>query len=730
MKKSVIRLLTAALVVVLLLSVVSPVAASAKITNERQQAIVNTALAYYYRGYGVQYDSIPITNFGKYDGGPIRGGWAFSPEDATEDHLHYSVCSDFMLEVYCDAFGWIFMDNVLNCKTANIIALREDDPMVVYRYDPFDDAYANVTKDQARAAAMKAFQPGDVYVNMSKDGSAGHAMMFIGDYKGDGHDYVIHCWGSKYMPETGTDKVETAVKNANGGAIRIDDCADYIFGENEASYSLYRGDHKYIIVRPLNVLGSVPLTASAQARLKYPGLSIDRRADHDRFRDVEQGGDITVTLKLQNNDTKPYSVPVTQLVPQNAALKDAGGAQVDGNTLTWTVEIPAGETKTVSYVVTATGARGETVELTGGNVAGIRDNRIPVLIGGKHLTSAQCEALLKIKDYKALLRRQKLTSSGFAETVYREVLGLDVKIPTMGELRKNLFQNAKVAKVGWMYEPLKEAPESYKLESSMQIPTYFGGFTVLTEDSSGRVLTFESYHLYPGDVVLALVSGSENLGLVYLGDNKVAYLENDDLVIENADKALLRLLSYDFFIGIRPSLAYDDITVKTKQAAAVSGAMPFTDVKEADWFYPYVEELYRDGTINGMTPTTFVPGGKLTYGQALKLIVCALGYGEKASVTAHWASGYLTFARDSGWLKGSIDLDGGVSRLEFCRLAAKAKNLTAQDVANPFTDTEDASVLALVGAGVINGMTPTTFAPDEPLTRAQISKIICALRGV
>ena len=63
----------------------------------------------------------------------------------------------------------------------------------------------------------------------------------------------------------------------------------------------------------------------------------------------------------------------------------------------------------------------------------------------------------------------------------------------------------------------------------------------------------------------------------------------------------------------------------------------------------------------------------------------------------------------------------------FCRIASKAKSLTAQPKANPFTDTDDKAVLALHEAGVIDGMTATTFEPEGLLTRAQIAKIILRL---
>ena len=151
--------------------------------------------------------------------------------------------------------------------------------------------------------------------------------------------------------------------------------------------------------------------------------------------------------------------------------------------------------------------------------------------------------------------------------------------------------------------------------------------------------------------------------------------------------------------------------------------LPFTDVVKADWFYAHVENLYFRGIVSGMTPTAFAPKGTLTYGQALKLLTVGLGHGEKAGDTKHWASGYLTFAKSKGWLAEDADLNAPISRLAFCQIAAKAKGLT-EATENKFTDTKDASVLALVKVGVIDGMTETTFEPDATLTRAQISKII------
>lgn len=169
---------------------------------------------------------------------------------------------------------------------------------------------------------------------------------------------------------------------------------------------------------------------------------------------------------------------------------------------------------------------------------------------------------------------------------------------------------------------------------------------------------------------------------------------------------------------------------RSGESAAGTNGLKFTDVRPGDWFYSYVKELVSAGIVSGMTETSFAPNGTLTYGQALKLIAMAVGEKEPAKSGAHWASGWLTLAKNKGWLTEDVNLDANITRLALCKMAAKAKGLTAQPENNPFKDTSDKDVLALNKAGVINGMTATEFKPNEALTRAQISKIICALGDV
>lgn len=156
----------------------------------------------------------------------------------------------------------------------------------------------------------------------------------------------------------------------------------------------------------------------------------------------------------------------------------------------------------------------------------------------------------------------------------------------------------------------------------------------------------------------------------------------------------------------------------------------YTDVPANAWYYTYVTELSESGVINGMGNGRFAPQGTVTWGQALKLLMLAAGYEEQAKTSAHWASGYLTRAAEDGLTGYSGSLDAAISRLDFCKAAAKALKAETALTVSPFADTNDTDVLALNELGIINGMADGRFAPANTLTRAEISKIIWCIQNL
>lgn len=85
---------------------------------------------------------------------------------------------------------------------------------------------------------------------------------------------------------------------------------------------------------------------------------------------------------------------------------------------------------------------------------------------------------------------------------------------------------------------------------------------------------------------------------------------------------------------------------------------PFTDLNDAAWAIGDIRTAYDLGIINGMTATTFEPNSKVTYEQALKMIVCALNYGGQAdsvyqaavatNPATKWYYGYVQTAKSLG----------------------------------------------------------------------------------
>jgi hypothetical protein len=260
----------------------------------------------------------------------------------------------------------------------------------------------------------------------------------------------------------------------------------------------------------------------------------------------------------------------------------------------------------------------------------------------------------------------------------------------------------------------------------MMVPHFWDGTRMWNEFGWQRCSDPRDMHVESGDVIVrsgSYMDASKSEQMVYLGGGKYLTCKEGSYPIVEEPEFVMCLRSQVFYV-LRPTLAYDDLHA----LPALRKELKFDDVKESDWFYAFVKDLTDDGTVSGMTDAAFAPNGTLTYGQALKLIALAVGEKEPAKSGTHWASGYLTLAKSKGWLGEDVDPDGTISRLALCRIAAKAKGLSAKAGFHPFTDTDDPDVLALYQANVVSGITAAEFKPDAPLTRAQIAKIIWALK--
>lgn len=121
---------------------------------------------------------------------------------------------------------------------------------------------------------------------------------------------------------------------------------------------------------------------------------------------------------------------------------------------------------------------------------------------------------------------------------------------------------------------------------------------------------------------------------------------------------------------------YDRITVEF-----TDGTLPFTDVRETDWFYDDVVFAYENGLFSGTTATTFSPYASMT--RAMLVTVLYRLEGEPA-VTGR--SGFSDVTIGSYY---------------------------------------EAAVTWAADNGIVNGTSATTFSPSENVTREQMAAILC-----
>lgn len=75
------------------------------------------------------------------------------------------------------------------------------------------------------------------------------------------------------------------------------------------------------------------------------------------------------------------------------------------------------------------------------------------------------------------------------------------------------------------------------------------------------------------------------------------------------------------------------------------------------WAVPYISYAVSTKAINGYTDGTFQPGNNVTYGEAIKMIVCTLGYAPVVDTTlTPWYQGYLNIANQIGLTKNAAAL--------------------------------------------------------------------------
>lgn len=206
--------------------------------------------------------------------------------------------------------------------------------------------------------------------------------------------------------------------------------------------------------------------------------------------------------------------------------------------------------------------------------------------------------------------------------------------------------------------------------------------------------------------------------------NELDFEESERICVKRGTKRLLTL-AVTAVLTVQPVLG----------AMVPEGyKSPFSDVRQGDWYYPFVASLNSRTIISGYPDGRFGPNDPTRLGDSLIMILRAAQIGtQQAETGSHYASQYGNYAVARGWLtqEQNAALDGPVSRLVTAQVAAKALGLKPSERATPFADVDDPYVTALYDAGVISGSVEgdkTVFKPQSSLTRAEMSVIVWQIR--
>lgn len=514
--------------------------------SPEHQAVIKTALTYLARGSRIQYDDTRMVgNLYRWQDG------TYAPEEYTTQNMGYTNCSAFVYDAFLNALDYDLGDNYW--KRATAVTPRED---VIYRYYPTGKETAE------EQAAMEAefrsnLKVGDIIHVRYNYVENGHVMLYVGKEILEGVDAyagsdeglvcdIIHSTGSNYDYSTPKEKFEQY------GSIQIMS-TDSLFTAGTRRY-VFEKLQSIIILRPLKLYeGGVP--ENTKNRIKnMQGILAEKLSSHPIGNTVNPGEEITFTFSMTNSNDKAVTLEVQDTVPANTTYV-SGAEKVDGSTLKWTVNIPAKETVTVSYIVkvNANAAQGDQILSENSTVGGVKVNCPAVWVGGALSAQQQTAIVDAVKNCDSTLRGMEL-----ANELYNKTFGTTDLLP--GTIQ-NVFSG--------IYKPLT-LPSYILNEKSksaywdMLVPGMFGGQNVahtgweqLAYMEDIRTRLPHDYNLMVGDLLVVEDVPYTMNPKVYLYNGETLYdlTDAEGISTVSTTEVCEKLITYSRFAVIRPAMA-------------------------------------------------------------------------------------------------------------------------------------------------------------------------------
>ena len=167
----------------------------------------------------------------------------------------------------------------------------------------------------------------------------------------------------------------------------------------------------------------------------------------------------------------------------------------------------------------------------------------------------------------------------------------------------------------------------------------------------------------------------------------------------------------------------------------------FTDVARTHWAYDAIESLAEKFILSGYLDGAFRPDANITRGEFAKIIVTAADAYDYSAVSEFkdvpsdaWYYFYVSSAYKAGLITGypdgSFAPEAPISRADICTIVYRFLKSDESSDGAAFDDDASipgyakAAVYSLTDLGIISGMGGNMFAPLSNATRAQTAKII------
>ena len=171
---------------------------------------------------------------------------------------------------------------------------------------------------------------------------------------------------------------------------------------------------------------------------------------------------------------------------------------------------------------------------------------------------------------------------------------------------------------------------------------------------------------------------------------------------------------------------------KPKDDTAKPDASRFNDVSKNNWYFDAVQYVLENGLMNGTSASEFSPNANTTRSMIVTILARMEGVNTFGGAT--WYAAGREWAMGAGVSDGT-NMEGKITREQLAAMLYRYAKLKGYDVSasadiSGYTDASSVSSWATdamrwaVGAGLINGRTATTLAPQGNATRAEVAAIL------